>query len=94
MTMSVLVIVFAEVLPKTLAINNPDRIALLTARPVAFAVGLLGPMAVAIERLVRAMLRPLGISIDPGQSILTPTEEIRGQVALLHREGSVGRSFF
>ena len=91
-TMSVLVIVFAEVLPKTLAINNPDRVALLTARPVAFAVGLLGPLAVAIERLVRAMLRPLGISIDPGQSILTPTEEIRGQVALLHREGSVGRA--
>ena len=44
--MSVLVIVFAEVLPKTLAISNPDRLALLMARPVAFAVGLLGPLAV------------------------------------------------
>ncbi len=30
--MSVLVIVFAEVLPKTLAISKPDQIALLIAR--------------------------------------------------------------
>ncbi|MBD8909176.1 HlyC/CorC family transporter [Methylorubrum zatmanii] len=89
---SVLVIVFAQVLPKTLSINNPDRIALASARPVAYAVGLLGPMALAVEALVRAMLRPFGLSIDAGRSILTPREEIRGQVALLHREGGVGRA--
>ncbi|HJE24593.1 MAG TPA: HlyC/CorC family transporter [Methylorubrum populi] len=89
---SVLVIVFAQVLPKTLSINNADRIALASARPVAYAVGLLGPLALAVEALVRAMLRPLGLSIDAGRSILTPREEIRGQVALLHREGGVGRA--
>ncbi len=89
---SVLVIVFAQVLPKTLSINNPDRIALASARPVAYAVGVLGPLALAVEGLVRAMLRPLGLSIDAGRSILTPREEIRGQVALLHREGGVEKS--
>lgn len=89
---SVLVIVFAQVLPKTLSINNPDRIALASARPVAFAVGLLGRPALAVEALVRAVLRPLGLSIDAGRSILTPREEIRGQVALLHREGGVEKS--
>ena len=90
--LSVLVVVFAQVLPKTLSINNPDRIALASARPVAFAVGLMGPLALAVEALARALLRPLGLSIDAGRSILTPTEEIRGQVALLHREGGVGRA--
>ncbi|MGU3536550.1 HlyC/CorC family transporter [Methylobacterium sp. A54F] len=90
--MSVLVIVFAEVLPKTLAINKADRAALLLARPVAFTVALLGPLAVAIETVVRAMLRPFGITIDENASILSATEEIRGQVALLHREGGVAKA--
>src|SRR5439155_6868483 len=42
--MTVLVVVFAEVLPKTVAINDPDRIALATAKPIQWAVRLLGPL--------------------------------------------------
>lgn len=89
--MSVLVIVFAEVLPKTLAISKPDKAALLTARPVAFAVALMGPLAIAIEHLVRLMLKPFGVTIGEHQSILTAAEELRGQVALMHREGASQR---
>src|SRR6478672_11386248 len=33
--MTVLVVVFAEVLPKTIAFNAPDRMALMAARPMA-----------------------------------------------------------
>ncbi len=90
--MSVLVIVFAEVLPKTLAISKPDKAALLTARPVAFAVALMGPAAIAIEHLVRLMLKPFGVTIGEHQSILTASEELRGQVALMHREGGVAKA--
>ena len=39
--MTVLVVVFAEVLPKTVAFNAPDRMALLVARPMAWVVRLL-----------------------------------------------------
>src|ERR1043166_7520753 len=35
--MTVLVVVFAEVLPKTVAINDPDRLALLSAKPIQFS---------------------------------------------------------
>jgi Mg2+/Co2+ transporter CorB len=90
--MSLLVIVFAEVLPKTIAITAPDRTALLVARPVAFTVALLGPFSVAIEALVRTMVRPFGLKLGEHQTILSATEEIRGQVALLHHEGGVGRA--
>ena len=90
--MSVLVIVFAEVLPKTVAINTPDRVSLLIARPVAWTVALFGPVTLATERLVRLMLRPFGIRIGEHQSILSATEEIRGQVDLLHREGGVAKA--
>ncbi|MBU3730425.1 MAG: HlyC/CorC family transporter [Beijerinckiaceae bacterium] len=89
--MSILVIIFAEVMPKTAAINAPDRMALLMARPVAVVVALLGPVTMTIEAIVRLLLRPFGIKIGENQSVLSAQEELRGTVDLLHREGGVER---
>ena len=47
--MTVLVVIFAEVLPKTIAINAPDRVSLLVARPMKLMVYLLGPL-LAVDR--------------------------------------------
>src|SRR2546423_3174614 len=87
--MTVVVVVFAEVLPKTAAFNAPDRIALLVARPVDWTVRLFSPVLVGVGALVRAMLRLFGMRVDEDQSILSPHEELRGAVDLLHREGGV-----
>jgi Mg2+/Co2+ transporter CorB len=89
--MSVLVIIFAEVLPKTLAINAPDRMSLFIARPVAWTVSLFGPLTHVIELLVRMMLLPFGIRIGENTPILSASEELRGQLNLLHREGNVAK---
>ena len=87
--MTVLVVVFSEVLPKTVAINTPDRIALLVARPIQWVVRLLGPILMGIEALVRGILRLVGVRVGQGQPILSAHEELRGAVDLLHHEGSV-----
>jgi Mg2+/Co2+ transporter CorB len=89
--MSLLVIVFSEVLPKTLAITSPDMVSLTLARPVSVVVSLLGPLALAIERIVKLMLLPFGIRIGENEPILSASEEIRGQVDLLHKEGGVAK---
>jgi Mg2+/Co2+ transporter CorB len=89
--MSILVIIFSEVMPKTVAINAPDRTALLLAKPVALVVAFLGPLAITIEAIVRLLLRPFGVKIGENQSVLSPQEELRGTVDLLHREGGVER---
>jgi Mg2+/Co2+ transporter CorB len=89
--MSVLVIIFSEVMPKTVAINAPDRTALLLAKPVAVVVAFLGPLTMTVEAIVRLLLRPFGIKIGENQSVLSPQEELRGTVDLLHREGGVER---
>ncbi len=89
--MSILVIVFAEVLPKTVAISSPETVSLALSRPMTWAVALIGPLAIAIERIVRLMLRPFGIRIGANTPILSANEEIRGQVALLHKEGGVAK---
>src|SRR5205085_8981301 len=62
--MTVLVVVFAEVLPKTVAINDADRIALMAAKPIDWVVRLLGPVLTAIETLVRSSLRVTGWNVD------------------------------
>ncbi len=87
--MTVLVVVFAEVLPKTVAFNAPDRMALLVARPMELVVKVLGPVLTAIEWTVRMILRGFGLRMGEEASILAPHEEIRGTVDLLHREGGV-----
>jgi Mg2+/Co2+ transporter CorB len=87
--MTVVIVVFIEVLPKTIAINTPDRIALLVARPILWLVRLLGPILVGIEALVRWILRLFGARFGTDQAYLSAHEELRGTVDLLHREGSV-----
>jgi len=87
--MTVLVVVFCEVLPKTAAINAPDKIAVLVAEPIAFVVRLFGPILMTIEALVRRIVALVGIRVGENQPILSAHEELRGAVDLLHREGGV-----
>src|SRR6201996_5291624 len=87
--MTVLVVIFAEVLPKTIAINAPDRVSLLVARPMRATIFLLGPLLTVIEVIVRLLMRMFGIEIGANQPILSPTERLRGAVDLLHHEGKV-----
>src|SRR6478752_2486432 len=87
--MTVLVVIFAEVLPKTIAINAPDRVSLLVARPMKLVVYVLGPLLTVIEAVVVVLMKALGIKIGANQPILSPTERLRGAVDLLHHEGKV-----
>src|SRR5215204_2070432 len=76
--MTILVVVFAEVLPRTAAINAPERIALKVARPMQFVVRILGPILMGIEALVRWILKFFGIRVGEHQPILTAHERLRG----------------
>ena len=90
--MAVITVVFAEVLPKTLAINTPDRLALVVAQPIYVLVRLLGPVLVGVEAMVRWILRLFGIKVGTEQVFLSASEELRGAVDLLHRAGSVEKT--
>ena len=89
LVMTFVIVVFAEVLPKTVAFNAPDHFALAVARPIAWTVRLLTPALAAIEALVNWLLRSFGMQLGEGPAIISPHEELRGAVDLLHREGGV-----
>ena len=87
--MTLIIVVFAEVLPKTAAFNAPDRIALDVAGPMQWVVKVLGPILMGIEALVRWLLKHVGIIVGEDQAVLSAREELRGAVDLFHREGGV-----
>jgi Mg2+/Co2+ transporter CorB len=89
--MTVLIVVFSEVLPKTVAIAYPDRLSLIIAPLVAFFVAIFWPVVAAIETFVRALLSLGGLRIGERASMLSGHEELMGTVELLHREGGVAR---
>jgi Mg2+/Co2+ transporter CorB len=86
------VLVFAEVLPKTLAIARTDRFALGVGRILLPIVKLLGPVVGAVQFIVWRLLGLFGVKEESeGIPVLPPHEEIRGAVELAHREGTVQR---
>ncbi len=85
--MTVLVLVFAEVLPKTYAISNSDNMAMGVSGPVTFLVKSLGWIVAVIQAIVGVTLRIFGIRTDEG--MVSAEEEIRGAIDLHHSEGGV-----
>jgi Mg2+/Co2+ transporter CorB len=90
--MTLLIFVFAEVLPKTAAFNAPDRMALIVAQPVDRIVRWFSPFLRVVEWLVQRMLHGLGMPVGKIHSILSPDEELRGAVDLMHHAGAVEKT--
>ena len=89
LAMTVMLVIFAEVLPKSWAISSTDRFALTVAPVVRVFVAVVGPLSIAVNAIVRRLLGLLGVTLSTETSMLSAQEELRGAVALLHREGSV-----
>lgn len=88
--MTIVVVVFSEIIPKTAAFNAPDRGALLVARPMQFVVRLVGPMLMGIEAFARWVLRMFRMRIGENLPILSP-EERRGTVDRIRQQRGVER---
>ena len=87
--MTLLVLIFAEVLPKTYAIINAESVSAAVSRPISLIVFVFSPMVTAVRFLVRGVLRVFGVRIDPDSHIMAVREEIAGALHLGHSEGIV-----
>jgi len=87
--MTLLVLIFAEVLPKTYAITNAETAAARVARPITLIILIFSPVVSMVRALVRGLLRLVGVRADPDSHILAVREEIIGAISLGHSEGAV-----
>jgi Mg2+/Co2+ transporter CorB len=89
--MTAIILIFGEVLPKTLAIARTDRFALTVAWPVRRAVAILGPIVNAVQYIVWKVLSLFGVKQEESEAVVPAHDEIRGAVDLHHKEGGVER---
>ena len=89
--MTLLVVIFAEVLPKTYALAFADRVSLAVAPIMSVLIVVLRPATVAVEAIVRGILALTPTTRDDEANILSAHREIRGHIDLQTKEGTVAR---
>lgn len=89
--MTVVVVIFCEVLPRTCALAYPDRMALLVAPIMGNVVRVLRPVTASIELIVRQLLALTPSKRDDESNILAAHEEIRDAIELQTQGGAVAR---
>ncbi len=87
--MTALVLIFAEVMPKTIAITYPETVATGVAPIIRVLIVLFTPVVSLARTLVRGLLYLSGVRPNPGGEMLALREEIAGAIALGHSEGAV-----
>lgn len=87
--MTLLVLIYAEVLPKTLAIGRPDDFSRLLSWPTLVTVRVFGPVIAAIQWLIVRLLALVGFEVSPEADASAAQEEIRGAIEYHHEEGLV-----
>lgn len=89
LVMTVLVLIFGEVLPKTLAITFPEAVASRVAPIIRLLILVFSPVVAVVRGLVRGLLYLMGVRGNEEGRITAIREEIAGTIALGHSEGAV-----
>ncbi|GAK34658.1 membrane protein [Iodidimonas nitroreducens] len=92
LVMTALVLIFAEVLPKSYAISNPDGMALAVGSVIAILVLLFSPVVNLVRQIVRGTLSVFGVDLESGEAILSARDEIRGAIDLGASEGGIRKA--
>jgi Mg2+/Co2+ transporter CorB len=87
--MTVLILIFGEVMPKTLAITFPEAVAQRVAPVIRVLIFVFSPVVTLVRAVVRLLLRLVGVRADPDSKILALREEIVGAISLGHSEGAM-----
>ncbi|MEM6728172.1 MAG: HlyC/CorC family transporter [Pseudomonadota bacterium] len=89
LVMTAMILIFAEVMPKTYAISAPERAAGIAAGVVAIMIKVLSPFVAGVRVIVRATLRIFGVRVEAEDNMLSVREEIMGALQIGHAEGAV-----
>ena len=85
--MTVLIVIFAEILPKSYAISNSEKMALTVSPIIRPFVFFLSPITWLMEKIVHGILAIFGMNYIKNSRSLSVQDEIRGTVDLHHKEG-------
>jgi len=84
---TILLLVFCETTPKTIATHHAEKLSLVLARPIESLSWLLTPFVVALSWIASGLGRLVGG--EPVPRSLVSEEEIRTMISVGHKEGTV-----
>ena len=84
---TIILLVFAETTPKTIAVHHTEKLALVFARPLEVVSWLFTPFVVALSWIASGFTKLVGGT--PVRRSLISDEEIRTMISVGHKEGTV-----
>jgi len=84
--MTVMVLVFGEITPKSLAAQNSENFSLKVIKPILFTVALLKPVVVVVTYITNIFIRLLGGKASKDRPFITE-EELKTMVDVSEEEG-------
>ncbi|MGH4050043.1 MAG: HlyC/CorC family transporter [Clostridium sp.] len=84
--MTILVLIFAEITPKSLAAQNSEKISLKVARPLSMLTFVLNPLIVVLIYITNSIVKIFGGEINKQKPFITE-EELKTMVSVSHEEG-------
>ena len=85
---TIIVLIIAEIAPKTLAVRHADRLALVIAGPITALMHLFTPLIRVLSLIGTALVRPFGGHITPRAPLVTE-EQLRFLVEVSEEEGVI-----
>ena len=87
-TLTVVLLIFGDVIPKTVAARHAERVSLAIARPVKFLSWLFTPLVTVLSWIASGFVRLFGGGSTLRSSLFNE-EEIRTMIDVGHKEGTV-----
>ena len=84
--MTVLVLVFGEITPKTIAANSPEKVAVVVSKPISIIMKITKPIVWIFNLLTGIIFKIMGIDNDGVKPFITE-EELKAMVNVSHEEG-------
>jgi len=84
---AIIILIFSEIIPKTIAARHAERLSLVFARPIEVLSWLLTPFVVGLSWIASGFSKLVGGT--PVARSLVTDEEIRTMISVGHKEGAV-----
>ena len=84
--MTILVLIFGEITPKTIAANNSEKVAISVSKPIKLIIWILTPIVWIFNIITSVIFKIFGIKSNMGQPYITE-EELKTMVNVSHEEG-------
>jgi len=87
---TIVLLIFCEATPKTIAVRHPERLSLLFARPIQVISWIFAPFVIVLSWIASGFSKLVGGT--PVPKSLVSEEEIRIMISVGHKEGTVEES--